>query len=73
MTDSKLLRKHIKDSGLKLYVIAEKMGITRYTLSNKIENVTEFLVSEIEQICEILHIDSLEERDRIFFAKKVDK
>ena len=31
------------------------------------------MTSEVEKLCEILHIESLEERQEIFFAKAVDK
>lgn len=73
MTDTELLMEWIKNSGLKLGFIAEKLGLTRFGLSKKINNITEFKASEIEKMCEILHIDSMEDRKRIFFAKEVDK
>ena len=72
MTDTVLLKQRIKDSGLKLQFIAEKMGISRYTLTMKINNDSEFTTSEVESICNILGIDSLTERNDIFFAKQVE-
>lgn len=72
MTNTELLMKYIDESGLKLYFIAEKMGLSRFGLAKKINNETEFKASEINMLCEILHIDSLEDRNRIFFAKEVD-
>ena len=72
MTDTELLRQRIRDSGYKLQFIAEKMGISRYTLSMKINNESEFTVSEVGKICDILQIESLEERNDIFFADEVE-
>lgn len=68
MTNTSLLRNKIDGSGLKLKFIADKMGISYYTLQKKINNVTEFTASEIDMLCNILSIDSLEERQSIFFA-----
>lgn len=73
MTDTELLMEYIKNSGLKLIYIAECLGLSRFGLAKKINNETEFKASEIEKMCEILHIDSMEERKKIFFAKEVDK
>ena len=73
MTDTELLMEYVKKSGLKLLYIAECLGLSRYGLAKKINNETEFKASEIEKMCEILHIDSMEERKKIFFAKEVDK
>lgn len=72
MTNTVLLRKIIKDSGLKLQFIAKEMDISRYTLSMKINNESEFTTSEVEKLCEILHITSLEDKNAIFFAKEVE-
>ena len=67
MTNTELLSKLIKDSGLKLQFIAEKMGISRSSLNNKIQNRTEFRAGEIESLCSILGINTIEERHRVFF------
>lgn len=71
MTDTVKLRELISKSGLKLGYIANQLGISRFALSNKIQNRTEFRVSEIVKICEILCID-YDSREQIFFAHKVD-
>lgn len=47
LTDTKALRDRILLSGLKYKAIAEQIGITPYTLQLKIENDTEFKVSEV--------------------------
>ena len=72
MTDTAMLRQIIKDSGLKLSYIANYLDLSPYGLSLKIDNVNEFRTSEVDKLCELLHIDSLERRFAVFFAKKVD-
>ena len=53
MTNTALLRQRIKDSGLKLQYIADYVGISRVSLTMKIENVSEFRQTEIKKLCEI--------------------
>ena len=73
MTRTEELRKLLDDSGLKRGYVAEKLGITRQALAMKIENQTEFKPSEILQLCEMLGISNLEDRERIFFTQEVDE
>lgn len=68
MTETKLLEKYITDSGYKRGYIAEKIGISRFSLAQKINNKSEFKANEIKTICSLLGIDS-EERSVIFFAE----
>lgn len=72
LTDTKKVREIIKSKGLKMHYIAEMMGLSRYALSMKLENKNEFKSSEIAALCELLEIDSLEQKEVLFFAKKVD-
>ena len=72
MTDSFLLNYKIKQSGLKLGSIAETLGLSRTGLYNKINGSSEFFGSEIASLSELLNL-STEEREDIFFNKKVDK
>lgn len=72
MTNTNLFKKKMKDKGLKQMYIAEKIGITSYSLSLKINNKNDFKSKEIQKICEILSINTLEEKDKIFFGKQVD-
>ena len=68
MTDTDRLNKAIEDSGMKINVILEKMGIKSYaTLKAKIENRQEFKASEIAKLCEILHLDA-DTMNKIFFT-----
>lgn len=72
MTDTMMLREKISESGLKLQFIAEKLGISRYALSMKLDNRSEFKTSEVATLCELLGISCLEEKERIFFKSNVD-
>ena len=72
MTNTNLFKKKMKDKGLKQMYIAEKIGITSYSLSLKINNKNDFKSKEIQKICELLSINTLEEKDKIFFGKQVD-
>lgn len=73
MTDTLLLKEKIASSGLRIGFIANRLGIERTTLWKKVNNERSFKQKEIMQMCEILRIDSLEEKERIFFATDVDK
>lgn len=69
MTNSAALRERIKESGFKLGFIAKKLGITAYTLQKKIDNETEFKVSEVDCLSKLLNLTALE-KDSYFFAMK---
>lgn len=72
MTDTAMLKEYIERSGLKQSYIAEKLGLSSYGFARKRDNVSEFLPSEINALCEILNIQSMEERFAIFFTQKVE-
>ena len=67
MTNTKLLREKLEQSGYKLQYIADKMGITYQSLLNKINNRSEFRASEIQALHDILGLTEVE-RVEIFFA-----
>lgn len=73
MTDTIELNGLIRDSGLTKSYIANKLGITLYGFQKKRENKSQFTAEEIKILCEILKIKSLREKEKIFFAEKVDK
>lgn len=72
MTNTNVLRKKIKESGLKMRYLADELGLSVYGLSLKIGNHNEFKASEITCLCELLDIVSLEEKDALFFAAEID-
>ena len=71
MTNTVALRDRIRASGLKLGYIADRLGVSTYTLQRKIDNLSEFRVSEVDAIAKLL-VMSPAEKDAYFFAQKVD-
>jgi len=72
MTNTALLEKEVQKSGLLKSAIMKQMDIKSYaTLRAKIENESEFTASEINKLCDILHLDS-DQREAIFFAKDAE-
>ena len=68
MTNSALLGKHIQESGLFKSAILNHIGIKSYaTLRAKIGNRSEFTASEIDKLCDLLHL-TRGQREAIFFA-----
>lgn len=66
MTDTNALKKRIAESGMTVVAIAEKSGILRETLYNRMKT-GDFKVSEICALSKTLRLNR-DERDRIFFA-----
>ena len=73
MTNTELLEKLIKDSGLKLAFIAEKLGITRQALYKKIKGLANFTAPEIKILCDLLHLKTWGKIQPVFFADNVSK
>lgn len=73
MTNTELLEKKIKDSGLKRGFIAKKLGRSYKWLKRKIEGEVAFTAGEIQILCDVLNITDLHEKDAIFFANNVEK
>ena len=72
MTDSEELRKLIESKGLKMKYVADYLGLSAYGLQLKVDNRQEFKTSEVAALCELLEINSLMTKEKIFFAKKDD-
>lgn len=72
MTDTTALKELIAKNGLKMKFVAEYLGLSPYGFQLKVENKQEFKTSEVAALCELLKIDSLREKERIFFAHKDD-
>ena len=71
MTDTAKLNERIDAVGLKKSYIAKTLGIAASTLARKITNKQDFNTREIATLCRILGIESLEEKEAIFFASEV--
>jgi hypothetical protein len=67
MTDTETLRERIKVTGLKYKAIADRLGLSPYALQLKIDNKSEFKVSEVDALSMLLGL-SLREKNDIFFA-----
>ena len=67
MTDSEKLKAKIRDSGYRIRLLAEQLGISYQALYNKVDNKTQFLASEIMRFSDLLNLTP-EERDDIFFT-----
>lgn len=65
MPDIKMLKNKITDSGMTVKAVAEKSGILRETLYNRLKGVGEFTASEIVSLSNVLNL-SQTERDDIF-------
>ena len=71
MTDTQYLERKIAESGKKKTYLAKRLGITYQSLSNKINNRSEFTVRQMCVLSDELGIESLQERDMIFCAVEV--
>ncbi|RKJ18435.1 hypothetical protein D7X48_18050 [bacterium D16-50] len=52
--------------------VAEHLGLSAYGFQLKVDNRQEFKTSEVTALCELLEINSLLTKEKIFFAKKDD-
>ena len=66
------LKELIARNGLKMKFVAEYLGLSPYGFQLKVENKQEFKTSEVAALCELLKINSLKEKEQIFFAQKDD-
>ena len=72
MTNSDLLRKAINDAGLKISAVMKALKIKSYTtMRDKINNVKNFTVREIDILCVLLRL-TVEQREQIFFANETE-
>lgn len=70
MVNSNMLKKKIDDSGMKIKYVAVQIGLTPAGFYKKINNESEFKVSEVVAITRVLGLSS-NERDEIFFGSGV--
>lgn len=70
MTDINALRKCIENRGMSMTFVAEKSGILRETLYNRLKT-GDFKISEISALSSVLSL-SKDERDEIFLLENVN-
>lgn len=73
MTNTELLEQLIRESGLKMSYIAERLGISRQALHKKIKGIVHFNAPEIKIMCELLGLKTWAQIKAVFFAAKVSK
>ena len=61
------LRRKIDQSGMTMTAVAEKIGVSRETLYNKLSGESEFKASEIVSLTRVLRLERTEQDD-IFFT-----
>jgi hypothetical protein len=72
LTDTKLLKEKIENSGYRFNWIAKNLNLTPYGLRKKVNGETEFKATEIVKFQEILKISNME-RDKIFLSNLLKK
>lgn len=71
MVDFNTLKNIIDDSGMTMVAISNKSGIVRQSLYQKLAGKTEFTISEVERLSDVLCL-TVGQRNAIFFAKEVE-
>lgn len=69
MNNVKLLEEKISESGYKKKYIAKQLGLTYAGLQRKVTNVSTFTSTEISALCKILKVETLKEKEEIFFVE----
>lgn len=73
MVQTNLLKGKIVSSGISRKNLARMSNMAESTLSDKINGKRSFTTDEVATLCEILHIESCEEKVEIFLSKKSQK
>ena len=68
MINTKLLKGKIVSAGMTQQELAKKMHMSENTFSSKINNKSSFDIMEVFQLCELLSINSGDEKCEIFLS-----
>lgn len=68
MVDTNRLKGIMVANGYTQRTLSEKLGCTKNTLNNKLNNKTAMDTVMIAKMCEILHIDKNSDKAEIFLA-----
>lgn len=71
MVNVDLLKNTIKEQGIRNLFIADKMGLSPEGFYKKLRGESEFKVSEVSCLTEVLRLTE-EQRNAIFFADEVE-
>lgn len=69
MINRQLLDEKIKQSGLKINFICQKLGISRNAFDRKRKGEIPFRVAEIYVLCDLLGIKEDAEKEKIFYPE----
>lgn len=72
MTNTNEFKAALVRKGMTAGDLAEMIGISRQSLSYRMNNIVEFRISEVEKISQILEL-TLEEKNLIFFENQDGK
>lgn len=72
MLNTALLDDFIVKSGKKREFLAEKCGLTRQGFYMKCKGINEFTLKEANILCHEIGVETLEDKERIFFAPDVE-
>ena len=68
MVRTDILKEKQAELGIKTKFIYERLGISRQGYYNRLNGKTPFKLTEVQVLCDILHITSLREKNDIFFS-----
>lgn len=69
MVDTELLNKYIKECGLKVKFICEKLDISRTAFDKKRKGDIPIKPVEMNLLCELFHVYSPDEKTKIFYRE----
>lgn len=72
LVNAELLKKEIKDLGIKQNTLAEKCGVTRQTIANWLDNPEAISVYHARVLADALRITEPDKIMAIFFASDVE-
>lgn len=68
MLNASALKKRMIDANMTQGALAEAIGVSKSSFSNKMHGKTEFTGTEIMLLCSVLQIESAEEKCDIFLS-----
>ena len=71
MVNTRLLQSEMRKNGYTIEALAKEIGRSRTGLFNKIHNIREFRITEINKISQVLKLKKTDV-NRIFFANDVE-
>ena len=72
MVNTQLLDEKMRESGYKVGIIVDKLGISRQAFDKKKKNERPFRGAEVYVLCDILNLSD-DAKSRIFFADNVER